>query len=123
VYLTNLEYQAFYGAIQSLEGISNPNQVRGYAGYQSFLRAQGNEKIKAVQLLIAVLTNHREGINTRKWAALLLGEIGDYDTVHPILNRVITTAGYAQWIKTEARNALGILNQRFPNRGYIPIWQ
>lgn len=71
---------------------------------------------KAIPSLIKTLQDTGANTDTRKWCALLLGEVGSpqYDKVKRILESVIANEGgiYEWWHVAEAKNGLKILLQK-----------
>ncbi|MBU0547726.1 MAG: hypothetical protein KKH57_03080, partial [Candidatus Omnitrophica bacterium] len=87
----------------------NPNSARRSRAYREIV----NRGEKAIPSLIANLGDLRAETNTRKWCALLLGEVGapQYDKVKRVLESVISNEEgiYEWWHQTEAKNGLKIL--------------
>ncbi len=90
--------------------IPDPNAAK----YSQPFRAIVNMGEKAVPTLIRVVQNREIVGDPLKWAAYLLGVIGD-EEVEPVLQRVINDSSYPWYVQTEAKNGLRVLNRRLDN--------
>ena len=94
--------------VRTLTG-TEPASVTASSAYKKI----ANAGRVAQQPLIDVLQDTSEHTDVRKWAARLLGSVGDVDVVLPVLLNVLQdSVSYRWWHRAEARNGLKVLWRR-----------